>query len=369
MLRNYKSFVFLASLILIIVAISTLVKVADANQSGHIIIAFGDSITAHNGYQPKLEAMYRGIGQSVAVPNYGVAGETTSGSVNRIDQPLSANPSASYILILEGANDVYNGISVNTTAHNLGVMIDKSNAYGITAVIGTLTPNPKGDVNDYNPSIVSQARGRGALLADHYGSSASRWDSLSDDGLHPNNSGYEVMARTWYNAIGQLKDLPEPEPEPEDETGSASETEDASETENASETESDSNNSGGGSSGPCFIATAAYGSPLETNVMLLRKFRDQYLLTNTIGKGFVNLYYTYSPPVADIIAQHNILKWLVRLSLLPLVGWSWLALQLGLMSTLILTIIGLVCGFTIVNAVVKRYSPKSKLIRTAPQQV
>ncbi|MBP1760936.1 MAG: Ig domain protein group 2 domain protein [Firmicutes bacterium] len=41
----------------------------------------------------------------------------------------------------------------------------------------------------------------------------------------------------------------------------------------------------------CFIATAAFGSKFIWPVALLRHFRDQYLLTNDLGKAFVNFYY------------------------------------------------------------------------------
>ena len=88
----------------------------------------------------------------------------------------------------------------------------------------------------------------------------------------------------------------------------------------------DSGNGGGnpgqlidsGSSG-CFIATAAYGSYLDPHVMVLRKFRDQYLLTNSLGAAFVRFYYRTSPPIADFISRHEALRTFTRWLLTPLI--------------------------------------------------
>jgi filamentous hemagglutinin family protein len=100
---------------------------------------------------------------------------------------------------------------------------------------------------------------------------------------------------------------------------------------------SSTSTSEGGRSG-CFIATAAYGSILHPYVKTLRAFRDTFLLTNSLGKGFVDFYYRYSPPVADFIARHAALKYVVRICLLPLITLSWLALNLG-MNALVLIVI------------------------------
>lgn len=77
--------------------------------------------------------------------------------------------------------------------------------------------------------------------------------------------------------------------------------------------------SGGGGGGACFIATAAYGSYLHPQVQILRDFRDSYLLTNAPGRAFVKIYYRFSPPAADFIAQHETIKLLVRLFLTPFI--------------------------------------------------
>jgi len=72
----------------------------------------------------------------------------------------------------------------------------------------------------------------------------------------------------------------------------------------------------------CFIATAAYGTPMAEEVQILREFRDGYLLTNPAGQALVDLYYSVSPPVAEFITAHPSLKPIVRAGLLPAVAMS-----------------------------------------------
>jgi len=87
--------------------------------------------------------------------------------------------------------------------------------------------------------------------------------------------------------------------------------------------------------GGCFIATAAYDSPEHSYVRILRDFRDRYLKTNKLGRMFVDLYYEYSPFVANIIGKHKALKVAVRISLRPLVSLSYTMLHFGPRATAI----------------------------------
>jgi len=109
---------------------------------------------------------------------------------------------------------------------------------------------------------------------------------------------------------------------------------------------SDESKGSGGGGGGCFIATAAYGSPFEKHVEILRQFRDFYLMPTTLGRGFVELYYEYSPGLADVIARHDALKIMTRWGLAPVVGMAYVTLyasasqKIGIMIFILMLIAG-----------------------------
>jgi len=65
---------------------------------------------------------------------------------------------------------------------------------------------------------------------------------------------------------------------------------------------------GSGSSGGCFIATAALGSYDHSQVIELRHFRDQWILTKNWGAGFVKWYYHYGAIAAKVIEKSFTLR-------------------------------------------------------------
>lgn len=76
---------------------------------------------------------------------------------------------------------------------------------------------------------------------------------------------------------------------------------------------------------PCFVATAAYGSPMAGEIGSLRRLRDRHLRTNAPGRALVALYEEVGPHLADQIRDDEVLRAGVRTALAPLVALArWL---------------------------------------------
>jgi len=74
--------------------------------------------------------------------------------------------------------------------------------------------------------------------------------------------------------------------------------------------------------GGCLIATASFDSELAPQVQLLREIRDNTILQTKFGSafmiGFNQLYYSFSPTIADYERENIIFKEAVKLTLFPL---------------------------------------------------
>lgn len=63
-----------------------------------------------------------------------------------------------------------------------------------------------------------------------------------------------------------------------------------------------------GSSSSCFVITATMGDPYHPIVDEFRAYRNQKLLTNSLGKAFVSFYYKVGPYLASIISKSEVLR-------------------------------------------------------------
>lgn len=103
--------------------------------------------------------------------------------------------------------------------------------------------------------------------------------------------------------------------------------------------ESSGNGDGGseGGNGPCIIATATFGSYFAPEVTFMRRVRDDLIGSNDIGKVLVKswntFYYSWSPPIARIIASSDQLRTISSILLTPLLGTMHVvALQYNLIA-------------------------------------
>ena len=91
-------------------------------------------------------------------------------------------------------------------------------------------------------------------------------------------------------------------------------------TEPAKETTSVKTGNGGG----CLIATATYGSELAPQVQQLRELRDNQLLQTESGTAFMgtfnDIYYSFSPIIADMEREHPMFKEAVKLAITPMIS-------------------------------------------------
>ena len=74
--------------------------------------------------------------------------------------------------------------------------------------------------------------------------------------------------------------------------------------------------------GGCLIATAAFGSEMAPQVQQLRELRDNVVMQTASGHtfmtGFNQIYYSFSPYVADYERENPVFKEAVKLSLTPM---------------------------------------------------
>ena len=76
--------------------------------------------------------------------------------------------------------------------------------------------------------------------------------------------------------------------------------------------------------GGCLIATATYGSELAPKVQQLRELRDNKLLQTKYGSAFMesfnNLYYSFSPTIADFERENPLFRETVKLAITPMIS-------------------------------------------------
>jgi lysophospholipase L1-like esterase len=194
-----------------------------ADRDPNQYVAFGDSITwglETFGYPPRLETLLIAKYGAAKVWNAGVGGEGTTEGLARIDYILSGTNSK-YLLLMEGTNDAANlFVTIETVDANLREMCRRAIAAGWTPVLATITPRSdwiwylptyRVRYDELNARIRRIASDLKITLADaytafmEYPTALGGYAALLFDGVHPNATGYQVLAEAWFAALKVVK--------------------------------------------------------------------------------------------------------------------------------------------------------------------
>jgi acyl-CoA thioesterase I len=165
------------------------------------IVAFGDSLVKGIGAtsgNDMISLLSRETGYDIA--NLGRAGDTTSAALERIDEVIAINPDITIVLL--GGNDYLRRVRKRETFDNLAEIVQLLQQNGsIVLVLGV-----RGGIlrDAYSSNFETLARTKGAVLVpDILGGIIGSSDNLSDQ-IHPNDTGYKLMANRVAPALISL---------------------------------------------------------------------------------------------------------------------------------------------------------------------
>lgn len=170
------------------------------------IVALGDSLTAGFGvdlsksYPALLEQKLQTEGYDYRVVNAGVSGETSSGTLSRLEWILTQDPQI--VIVETGANDGLRGVSTALLEDNLReivTVLQKRNVAVLLAgmqMVWNLGPDYVASFNSIYPKIAGET---GVELMPFFLKDVATVHSLNqDDGIHPNAEGYAVIVENIY---------------------------------------------------------------------------------------------------------------------------------------------------------------------------
>ncbi|MCW5965158.1 MAG: hypothetical protein KIT83_14060 [Bryobacterales bacterium] len=188
-------------------------KLPRPNAKSPRVVFLGDSIT--DGW--RLEEYFPGDD----FVNRGISGQTTGQMLGRFKQDvIDVNPAA--VVILAGTNDIGRGVPQEIIEDNLAMMFDLADKHRIKVIVCTLLPvsdyaKDRGDrfvqtqrrpptrIKMLNEWMKVAIRNRRYRLVDYHLVMADDAGFLkrdsSDDGLHPNATGYRAMSTHVLSAI------------------------------------------------------------------------------------------------------------------------------------------------------------------------
>src|SRR5438093_3838781 len=173
------------------------------------IVALGDSLTAGLGLAPDqafpavLQRRLDDEGLTYEVVNAGVSGDTSAGGLRRLDWSLEGD--VRILIVALGGNDALRGLPVEELKGNLGRIVERAQARGITVVLAGMEAPPNWgreyDVAFHKvyPALAQQYH---VPLIPFLLQNVAGTDALNQpDGIHPTAEGARIVADNVWRVL------------------------------------------------------------------------------------------------------------------------------------------------------------------------
>jgi acyl-CoA thioesterase-1 len=176
------------------------------NNAGGTILAVGDSLTEGLGvredqaYPAVLERKLKSHGIGYRVINAGVSGETSSGTLSRIQWILRLKPDI--VILVTGANDGLRGLDPDLTRSNLEKIVRQLKALDVVVVLGGMRMVQNlGDryTRAFAGIYPAVAADQNVILIPFFLEGVAGESELNQpDGIHPTAEGYRRIVEHIY---------------------------------------------------------------------------------------------------------------------------------------------------------------------------
>ncbi len=180
--------------------------------SPHILVCYGDSITAGHGlpdgqsFPDALQRLLDAQGYQYKVINQGTSGATTKDAVASLPSVLRIHPEA--VIVEFGGNDGLRGLPLEQTRRNLDEVLTILEGAHIKILLAGITLPP-----NYGPDYVQSfgqvfrtlaAKHHVAFVPMIYKNLINVPGTVQEDGIHPTAKGSVIIAKTLLPALRPL---------------------------------------------------------------------------------------------------------------------------------------------------------------------
>ncbi|MGC1463387.1 MAG: arylesterase [Terracidiphilus sp.] len=185
---------------------------APARIPAHILVCFGDSITAGYGladgqsFPNALQRQLDAQGYHYKVINQGTSGATTKDAVASLPSILRLRPEV--VIVEFGGNDGLRGLPLDQTRQNLDQVLATLESAHIKILLAGITLPP-----NYGPDYVTSfdqvfrtlaAKHHVAFVPMIYRDLIHVPGTIQQDGIHPTAKGSEIIAKTLLTTLKPL---------------------------------------------------------------------------------------------------------------------------------------------------------------------